>query len=71
MAEMDMKRLGTLERKILRRIYGSLVEHEIWRIRSNQEMWELWKDPDIVGDIVKKKLEWIGHVIRMDQGRTV
>ena len=66
-----MKRLGTLERKILRRIYGSLVEHEIWRIRSNQEMWELWKDPDIVGDIVKKKLEWIGHVIRMDQGRTV
>ena len=25
----------------------------------------------IVGDIVKKKLEWIGHVVRMDQGRTV
>jgi len=46
-----------------------LVEHGIWRVRSNQEMWELWKDPDIVGDIVKKKLEWIGHV--MDQGRTV
>ena len=71
MTEMDMKRLGMQEREILRRIYGPLVEHGIWRVRNNQEIRELQKDPDIVGDIVKKKLEWIGHVVRMDQGRKV
>ena len=31
----------------------------------------LYKDPDIVAGIKKKTLEWIGHVVRMDQGRTV
>jgi hypothetical protein len=32
---------------------------------------ELYKDLHIVADIKKKRLEWIGHVVRMDQGRTV
>jgi hypothetical protein len=38
-----MKRVGTKERKILRRIrvYGPLVEHRIWRVRNNKEMREL------------------------------
>jgi hypothetical protein len=34
-------------------------------------MMELYKDIDIVAGINKKRLEWIGHVVRMDQGRTV
>jgi len=33
MTDMDMKRLGTRERKILRRIHGPVVEKGIWRIR--------------------------------------
>jgi hypothetical protein len=60
-----------LERKILRRINGPVVELEIWRIRSNQEMREPYKDLHIVADIKEKRLDWIGHVVRMDQGRTV
>jgi len=31
----------------------------------------LFKDIDIVADIKKKRLEWTGHIVRMDQGRTV
>jgi hypothetical protein len=38
-------------------------------IRINQELRELYKDLDILADIKKKRLEWIGHVVRMDQGR--
>jgi hypothetical protein len=38
MAEMDMKRLSTWERKILRKIYGPVAEQGIWRIRTNQEL---------------------------------
>jgi len=37
-----MKRLGTWERKILRRTYGSLVEQGIWTIRTNQELRKLY-----------------------------
>jgi hypothetical protein len=41
----------------------------MWRIRTNQEMRKL--DLDIVADIKKKRLEGIGRVVRMYQGRTV
>jgi len=30
---------------------------------------ELYKHPDVEADVKKKRLEWIGHVVRMDQGR--
>jgi hypothetical protein len=33
-------------------------------------MRELYKDTDTVADINKKRLEWTGHVVRMDQGRS-
>jgi hypothetical protein len=32
---------------------------------------KLYKDLHIVADIKKKRLEWIGRVVRTDQGRTV
>jgi len=68
MIEMDLKRLGTRERKILRSVYEPVVEQRIWRKRTNQELREQYKDVDIVADIKKKRLEWIGQVVRMDQG---
>jgi hypothetical protein len=40
-------------------------------MESNHEMGELYKDLHIVADIKEKRLQWIGHVVRMDQGRTV
>jgi hypothetical protein len=67
--ERDMKRLGTWEREILRRIHGPVVEQGLWRISTDQELRELYKDLYIAGDIKKERLEWIGHVVRMDQGR--
>jgi hypothetical protein len=59
------------ERKVLRGIYGPVVGHGVWRIRTYQELRELYKDPDIVADIKQKRLEWFAHVVRMDQGTTV
>ena len=43
----------------------------MWRIRYNQEVSELHKDVDMVADGKKEGMEWIGHVVRMDQGRRV
>ena len=34
-------------------------------------MRELYKDLNIVADIKCKRLEWIEHVVRMNQGRTI
>jgi hypothetical protein len=70
MAEMDTKILRAWNRKVLR-IHGPVVEQGIWRMRTNQEQTELYKDPDIEADIKKKRLELTGHVARMDQGRAL
>jgi hypothetical protein len=43
----------------------------MWRISTNQELRKLYKDVDIVVGFKKKRLEWTGHVARMDLGRTV
>jgi hypothetical protein len=43
----------------------------IWRIRTNEDLRALYKDLDIVADVKKKRLEWTGHVVRMNQRRTV
>jgi hypothetical protein len=37
--------------------------------RANEELREFYRDIDTVADIKKKRLEWIEHVERMDQGR--
>jgi len=70
-AEMDMNRMGTWDRKTLRRIHGPAVEQGIWRIRTDRELRELYTDIDIVVGIEKKSMEWIGRVVGMVQGRTV
>jgi hypothetical protein len=71
MTEIDMKRLNTWERKTLRRKYGPVLEQGIWRIRSNQKLWDIYKGLDTIADMKKKRLEWIGRVVRLDQGRAV
>ena len=48
-----------------------MVEQGIWRIRTNQELRELYKDLDIAADIKSNRLEWLGHLVRMDHGRMV
>jgi len=57
--------------EIVRRIYRTVVEQGIWRIRTNKEFGELYEDLDIVADIKRKRFEWMGHVARMDRGRTL
>ena len=65
MTEKDMKRLSIWVGKILRRMYGPVVEQGMWRIRTNQELRELCTDLNVVTNIKKKKFEWIEHVVRV------
>ena len=60
--------LNTFERKILR-IYGPTHEGGCWRPRWNNELYSLYKELNIVEDIKIRRLEWAGHIIRMEEER--
>jgi hypothetical protein len=59
------------ERKILGNTYGPTHENGSWKIKMNQEIYNKFKCPDIVTVVTVRRLEWIGHVARMDGKTTV
>jgi hypothetical protein len=65
------KMLMTWERKILRKIYGPTKENGQWRIKTNEELLTKYKAPDIANVIKIRRLEWLGHVVRMNETRSV
>ena len=48
-----------------------MVELGRRRISINREIRELYRDADIVTSIGEKRLEWSGHIAKIDQGKTV
>jgi hypothetical protein len=63
--------LMTRETKILRKIYGPTKENGQWRIKTNEGLMTKYKAPDIVNIIKIRRLEWLGHVVRMNETRCV
>jgi hypothetical protein len=63
----DENALRIFERKILRKIYGPVLENGEIRIRYNEELNELIKGEDIGRFIKAQKLQWLGHVERMNE----
>jgi hypothetical protein len=61
-----MPRLGAFERKILRRIYGSLCEGATWRSRYNEKLYGLYDEIDLITAIRISRLRWAGHIVRME-----
>jgi len=66
LSKQDEHRLSIFERKILRRIYGPVIDGGRWRIRTNQELYQLCGENDIVKFFKMSRLRWAGHVIRQD-----
>jgi GTP1/Obg family GTP-binding protein len=54
------------ERKIIRRLYGPVMENNVWRIRYNEELNTLLKGEDVVRFIKTQRIRWLGHVERME-----
>jgi hypothetical protein len=65
------KRLAASERKVLRRIFGGIKLNQNWRKRYNKELMHLFGDLDILSFVRISRLNWIGHVNRMDRKRKV
>jgi hypothetical protein len=50
----------------LRKIYGPVLEGNIWRIRNNEELNRVINREDIVKFIKAQRIRWLGHVKRME-----
>ena len=59
--------LRRFERKVLRKIYGPVVDKGVWRIRYNNELCKLMGGEDIVRFIKAQRIQWLGHVERVDE----
>ena len=59
--------LRVFERKILLKIFRPVRVGDDFRIRSNNELYELLKDMDIVQRINVQRLPWLGEVVVIEQ----
>jgi len=66
--ESIIQRLSVLERKILRKIFGSTKEDNvIWRIKTNKDLDELTNHWNITNYVKAQRLSWFGHTNRMPE----
>jgi len=63
LSKADDLRLGVFERKILRRIYGSICEGATWRSRYNEELYRLYDETDLVTTVRITRLRWAAHIV--------
>jgi hypothetical protein len=68
----DEERLGVFERKILRRIIGpKRVGEDRYQQRNNLELYQIFKEADIVTVVRHRRLSWAGHVVRREENLPV
>jgi len=67
----DEKILHIWERKLLGKIFGPICVSGYWRSRITEEARQLYGELDIVTEIKKERLRWLGHVERMSEERVV
>ncbi|GFX04120.1 uncharacterized protein TNCV_3972691 [Trichonephila clavipes] len=63
--------ISIYERKILRFIFKGIQENGIGRRRSNLELYQSYKESDIVIFIKIQRIKWASHVVRMDETLTI
>ena len=67
----DNALLQTFENKVLRRIFGPIRDTQSgeWKRRSNKDIHDLFKSPLITGIMKANRLQWLGHIERMEDNR--
>ena len=56
--------MACFERRVLRRIYGPILENEVYRRRTNVEVQQIYQKPGINAYLMRKRIEWAYHVWR-------
>ena len=55
----------------MRKECGPTYRNGSWKRKLNQEICNTFKTPDIVTVVKVRRLEWLGHVVRVDGERAV
>jgi hypothetical protein len=55
----------------VRKIHGPIKDQYGWRIRTNDEMQIMYRKSNIVATIKVRRLELVGHLVRLSDDRTV
>jgi hypothetical protein len=55
---------------VLRFIFGAKQENVTWLKRYNYESYKTFNEPNIVTDIIGKRLTWAGHLVCINSDRT-
>jgi len=63
---MTEQMLCTFERKILKIIHGPIQDKQCWRPQWNSEVYNLYKDLNILDDIKIRRLGRAGHFVRVE-----
>ena len=53
----------------MRKIWGPVQSDNTWKIRSNEELYQIMNQPSILQKQKSRRLQWAGHVIRMPNNR--
>jgi len=69
LTKKEEQTLLIFERKIFRRIYGPKYENGDWKSRTNRELDEMSKGEIIVKWIKGQRINWLGHLERMEEDR--
>jgi hypothetical protein len=69
MTKKEEQALLIFERKIFRKIYGGKYKDGEWKSRTNRELEELNKGENIVKWIEGQRINWLGHLERMEEDR--
>ncbi|KAJ8946766.1 hypothetical protein NQ318_018975 [Aromia moschata] len=65
----EVQTIEIWERKVLRKIFGAKMKGGRWERRTNREIYDLFKEPNIIGIVRAQRMRWIGHVVRMKNHR--
>lgn len=71
LSNTNEQRVSPFERTVLRCIFGVKKENEIWQKRYNYELYKIFNEPNIVNYIQVKRLAWPGHLMHMNNERTL
>ena len=66
-------RLRVFENRVLRRVFGPMRDEVTGERRKlhNEELNDLYSSPSTVRLIKSRRMRWVGHVARMEEGRGV
>jgi hypothetical protein len=67
LTKVSEDKLKIFEINILRKIYGPSYVSGVWTIKYNDELYKLFKEPNIVQTIKINRLKWLGHIRRMEE----